>query len=53
MKELIRRIVFFACWLVGSDGEFIAKEGSLKLKFLNWLYDGDSEPLDDGWQYPE
>jgi hypothetical protein len=49
-KEAIRRVVFFGCWLAGSDGEFVATDGSLKFKFLSWLYDYDRpEPLPDHW----
>lgn len=39
LKELIRRII----WILPIEGEFKADKGSLKCRFLEWLY-GNGEP---------
>ena len=39
LKEVIRRIIFF----FSISGEFTATTGTLKHKFLDWLY-GNGEP---------
>ena len=52
IKETIRRLLFPTAWLFGP--EFVAREGSLKQKFLTWLYGEDeSYPIHDGWFYPD
>lgn len=51
-KEGIRRCVFWAIVLFDLGDEFVAYPGTLKFKFLNWLYDGGAEPEFD-CQWPE
>ena len=36
--------LFVPCWLGLSDGEMKASAGTLKFRFLNWLY-SDGEPM--------
>jgi hypothetical protein len=51
MKTALRWLLFHLSWMF-SDGEFYAESGTLKFRFLNWLYDGECEPMFD-CQYPE
>jgi hypothetical protein len=44
MKNAIRTIVFWYAALTGHD-EYPAESGTLKFRFLNWLYDGEAEPM--------
>jgi len=44
LKELIRRIYFFLCVIGLASPEIAATSGTLKFKFLMWLY-GDPEPM--------
>jgi hypothetical protein len=46
VKEAIRRAIFIYAVFTGHD-EFQAVAGSLKFKFLNWLYEGDFDPQFD------
>jgi hypothetical protein len=39
MKELLRAIIFY----LPFNGEFEATSGTLKFRFLWWLYDGETE----------
>jgi hypothetical protein len=48
MKEIIRRILF----LVPGNG-FRAKEGTLRDRFLTWLYGADECYLDFQCWYPD
>ena len=43
MKDIIRDTLFFLNYLRGGDGTFAASEGTLKHKFLVWIY-GEPEP---------
>jgi hypothetical protein len=41
-KEVLRMLLFYPSMIFGN-GEFVAKSGTLKFRFLEWLY-GPGEP---------
>lgn len=49
MKRLIQWLLFPLAVVTG--GEWVVKPNTMRFRFLTWLY-GDSEPLSDGWLYP-
>ncbi len=46
MKNFIRWIIFEYALITGHD-EYQCEAGTLKFRFLNWLYDGDAEQIFD------
>jgi hypothetical protein len=38
MKDILRDTLYFLNYITLDDGEFVARPGTLKYKFLVWLY---------------
>lgn len=52
-KEVVfRRPIFFVSWLLCLEPEMIAGQGTLKLRFLEWLY-GPGTPEFASWRPDE
>jgi hypothetical protein len=43
LKECIRRVIILPCLLGLASGEITAEAGTLKCRFLLWLYGDDPE----------
>jgi len=45
VKEIIRRIYFVLVWLGLADAEVVAVAGTIKHRFLTWMYGESDYPL--------